>query len=132
MEFFSYPQFRNIFGNFLKTNFFRVDNTLCNKFRLSIHRNNSDKDSDCETERDLSPSDATSDDPTFEVKVKSKKAVSESEYFDIPIQRTVATHKYCCIYFSIKNLTVIPEETRIQSYIKKKIFIPPGIGVVQP
>ena len=26
----------------------------------------------------------------------------------------------------MKNLTVIPEEARIQPYIKKKIFIPPG------
>ena len=61
----------------------------------------------------------------FEVKVKSKEAISETEYFEIPIQRTVATHKYCCICFSMKNLTLIPEEARIQSYIKKKIFIPP-------
>ena len=30
-----------------------------------------------ETETDLSPSDATSDDPTFEVKVKSKEVVSD-------------------------------------------------------
>ena len=40
-----------------------------------IYGNNSDKDSDCETGTDISPSDATSDDPTFEVKVKSKEAV---------------------------------------------------------
>ena len=103
-----------------------VDYILCNKCRLFIYRNNSDKDSDCETEPDLSPSDATSDDLTFEVKVKSKEALSETEYFEIPIQRTVATHKYCCICFSMKNSTVIPEDGRIQSYIKKNIFIPPG------
>ena len=54
---------------------------LCNKCRLSIYGNNSDKDSDFETETDLSPSDATSDDPTFEVKVKSKEAVSETVAF---------------------------------------------------
>ena len=75
-----------------------------------IFRNNSDKDSDCETETDLFPSDVTSDDPTFEVNVKSKGAVSEAQYCEIPIQRTVATHKYCCICFSLKNLTIIPEE----------------------
>ena len=102
-----------------------VDDILCNKCRLSIYRNNSNKDSDCETGTDLSPSDASSDDPTFEVMVKSKEAVSETEYFEILIQRIVATHKYCCIGFSMKNLTVIPEEARIRSYIKKKIFIPP-------
>ena len=103
-----------------------VDDILCNECRLSIYRNNFDKHSDCGTEMDLSPSDTTSDDPIFEVKIKSKEAVSEVEYFEIPIQRTVATHKYCCICFSIKNSTVILEEARIQSYIKKKIFIPSG------
>ena len=54
------------------------------------------------------------------------EAVFETEYFEISIQKTVVTHKYCCICFSIKNLTLIPEEARIQSYIKKKISIPPG------
>ena len=58
-----------------------VDAIMCNKCRLSIYRNNSDEDSDSETETDLSTSDATSDDPTFKVKVKSKEAVSETEYF---------------------------------------------------
>ena len=61
-------------------------------------------------------SDATFDDLTFEVKVKLKKAISEAEYSKIRIQRTVATHKYCCICFSMKNSTVIPQD----------IFIPPG------
>ena len=59
--------------------FAALKNILCNKCRLSIYRNNSDKDSDCETETDLFPSGATSDDPTSEVKVKSKEAVSEAE-----------------------------------------------------
>ena len=52
-----------------------VADILCNKSRLSIYRNNSDKDSDRETEIDLSPSNAT---PSFEVKVKSKEAVFET------------------------------------------------------
>ena len=81
----------NAFSRFLKRRI-AVDDILCNKCRLSIYRNNSDKDSDCESETDLSPSDTTSDDPTFEVKVKSKEPVSETEYFEIPIQRTDATH----------------------------------------
>ena len=48
---------------------------MCNKCRLSIYKNNSDKDSDCETETDLSPSDATSNDPIFGFEVKSEEAV---------------------------------------------------------
>ena len=108
-----------------------VDGILCYKCRLSIYRNNSDKNSDCETVSDRSPSDATSDDPTFEVKVKSKEAVSKTEYFEIPIQRVVAIHKYFCICFSMKNLTIIPEEARIKSYIKRKSSYHLEIGVVQ-
>ncbi|XP_036143574.1 uncharacterized protein LOC118645866 isoform X2 [Monomorium pharaonis] len=50
----------------------------------------------------------------------------EVEYIEIPIQRTLSTHKYCCICSSKINLTVIPEEARMQSYIKKKIYIPVG------
>ena len=53
---------------------------------------NSDEDPDRETKTDLSHSDSTSDKPAFEVQFKSKEAVSQAEYFDIPIQRTVATH----------------------------------------
>ena len=99
----------NAFSHCLKRRI-AVNDILCNEFRLSIYRNNFDKDSDCEPETDLSPSDATSYYPTFEVKVKSKEAVSETEYFEIPMQRKVATHKYCCVCFSMKKLTVIPEE----------------------
>ena len=46
------------------------------------------------------------------------------ERIQLPIQRTVATHKYCCLCFSTSNLTTIPEEARAQSYVKKKIYIP--------
>ena len=56
-----------------------VDEILCNVCRLSIYRNNFDKNSDYETETDLSSSDATSEDPKFEVKVKWKEAVSETQ-----------------------------------------------------
>lgn len=42
------------------------------------------------------------------------------------IQRTVATHKYCCICSATKNIIVIPEEARMQSYTKKKIYILAG------
>ena len=74
----------NAFSRCLKRRII-VDDILCNKCRLSIYRDNSDKDSDFETKTDLSPFDATSDDPKFEAKVKSKEAVSETEYFEISI-----------------------------------------------
>ena len=56
------------------------------------------------------------------MKIKEK----EVERIEIPIQRTVATHKYCCICFSTKNLTTVSEDARNQCYIKKKIYIPVG------
>ena len=65
-------------------------------------------------------------DPSFAIKVKRNEATPEIEYIEIPLQRTVSTHKYCCIYHSTKNLIVIPEEARMQSYIKNQIYIPVG------
>ena len=44
----------------------------------------------------------------------------------IQIQRTVATHKYCCVFYEAQNLTVVPKQARIQSYVKKRIYIPEG------
>ena len=35
-------------------------------------------------------------------------------------------HKYCCICFSTKNLTTVPEDARNQCYMKKRIYIPVG------
>lgn len=103
-----------------------IDDMLCNKCRLSIYRWNYDKKPDYRTEAVLSSPKSTSADPLFETKIKLKEAVSETEYIEILMQRTVATHKYCCICSSTKNITVVPEEARMQSYIKKKIFIPAG------
>ena len=45
----------NAFSRCLKRRI-AVNDILCNKCRLSIYRNNSDKDSDCETDTGLSPS----------------------------------------------------------------------------
>lgn len=48
------------------------------------------------------------------------------EYIHIQIQRTVATHKYYCVCYETQDLTVVPKQARIQSYVKKKIYIPEG------
>jgi hypothetical protein len=94
-----------------------INDVLCHKCRLSIYKKVFEKnDSELEIDTHLSSSKLTSD-PTFEVKLKSKEATLDAEYIEIPIQRTVSTHKYCCICASTKNLTVIPEEARMQSYI---------------
>ena len=72
------------------------------------------------------PSGSVSDDPVFKVQLKSEKEKWELERVDVPIQRTVSTHKYCCVCFETKDLTIIPEEARTQSYVKQKIYIPAG------
>ena len=45
---------------------------------------------------------------------------------EVPIQRTVLTPKYCCVCSSSNETTVIPEEARLQSFIKMRIHIPAG------
>lgn len=114
----------NAFARLFQRNII-VNDILCNKCRLSIY-SKSKKNSKSEIERDLPPFELTSDDPTYEVQFKSKKSISEVEYVEMHIQRTVATHKYCCICSATKNIIVIPEEARMQSYTKKKIYIPAG------
>lgn len=107
-----------------------VNDILCNKCRLSIYKNkNLGKDAESETERD-SPSDT--DDPTFEIQFRPEETITEIECIEIPIQRTVATHKYCCICSLSDNLTIIPEEARISAYIlRKKSTYHVEIGVVK-
>ena len=104
-----------------------VCDILCFKCRLTVYReDNADKNLECETETGLSAFGSTSNDPTFELKLKSNQADSEIEYVEIAMQGSVATHKYCCFCFSSNNITVIPAEVCTQCYIKKKNFIPLG------
>ena len=69
------------------------------------------KDAEFSVERGCS-SESTSKDPKFTIKIKDKDAISEVKRIEIPIQRTVSTHKYSCICFSTKNLTTVPKDAR--------------------
>lgn len=64
-----------------------VNDILCNKCRLSTYKikKNPDRLSECETDLQV---ECTTD-PTFQIAVKSKKDVSNIEYIQIPLQRTV-------------------------------------------
>jgi len=112
----------HFFSNFLNKTI--SVNILCNKCRLSTYRIKKKPDRLLVCETDLQVEFTT--DPTFQIAVKSKKDVTNIEYIQIPLQRTVSTHNYCCICSSRKDLIVIPEEARIQSYLKRKIYIPVG------
>lgn len=48
------------------------------------------------------------------------------DYVEIPFQRVASTHKYCIICQKTTDLETICLETRIQTFIKKQIFIPKG------
>jgi len=66
---------------------------------------------------------STSDDASISIRLKPEVKESNIEKIEVPIQRTVSTHKYCCLCSTTTNLSVIPEEARMQSYIKTKLHI---------
>ena len=38
----------------------------------------------------------------------------------------MVTHKYCCVCYEAQDLTVVPKEACMQSYVKKMIYISEG------
>jgi len=69
-------------------------------------------------------SQSTSDDSSISVRLKPEVKESNIERIEVPIQKTISTHKYCCLYSATTNLSVIPVEVRMQSCIKTKIHLP--------
>jgi len=61
----------------------------------------------------------------YDSNLKWRNQISRKR-IEVSIQRTISTHKYCCLCSATTNLSVIPEEVHIQSYIKIKIHIPTG------
>ena len=58
---------------------------------------------------------------SFQIDPEARKETDER--IEIPLHRTISTHKYCCICSAINNLTVVPQEARMQSYIKMGIYV---------
>lgn len=49
------------------------------------------------------------------------------EHISISLKRTVATHRNCCICFVTgEGLVSVPQNARIQSYVKHRVFILKG------
>lgn len=71
-------------------------------------------------------SQSSTNDPT--VKFKENEPKKEIEVVELPIKRTVSTHKYCCLCGStdIKKLTQISFNARSHAYTQTQIFIPKG------
>lgn len=72
-------------------------------------------------------SDSTSDDengdPSFSVALQTP---SEEDYVELPLQRTIATHRYCFICSKECNIQSVPKKARLQVYTTKNIYIPAG------
>ncbi|KAI4473668.1 hypothetical protein M0804_015242, partial [Polistes exclamans] len=79
------------------------------------------------TESNLSSmtlSQSSSDDPSYHLNLVSHDT---EECIEIQIERTVATHRYCCVCnISNTNLVLVPQDARTQCFIKRRIFIPNG------
>lgn len=90
---------------------------------ITLRRDVNDNDGNKIDDDELS-CDRFSDD-IFVPPIKRKK-VDSAEYATLQILRTVATHKYCCVCNENKDLIVVPLKARLQSYTKRKIFIPKG------
>lgn len=69
-------------------------------------------------------SQSSFDDPSFNLNGVYNDT---EECIEVQINRTVSTHRYCCVcYSSDKHLIVIPQNARMQSMIKRRIFIADG------
>lgn len=51
---------------------------------------------------------------------------SEEEYVELPLQRTIATRRYCFICSKESNIQSVPKKARLQVYTTKNIYIPTG------
>lgn len=71
---------------------------------------------------EASSSQSSTNDPT----VRFNPEPEPTEVVELPIQRTVSTHKYCCLCGcnATKNLVQISFEARSQAYSRMQIFIP--------
>lgn len=106
------------FGNKLQRTI-AVRDILCGKCRLFQYKKYK---LDIEDENDKQ---STSNDSTVSIRLKPE-VESNDERIEVQIQRTVSTHKYCCICSAIKNIIIIPEQARMQSFIKMRLHIPAG------
>lgn len=70
-------------------------------------------------------SQSSTDDPSIHLDVACDDEIEEC--IEVQMKRTVATHRYCCVCsVSNQNLVVVPQDARMQCFIKKRIFIPNG------
>ena len=114
-----------------------INDVLCGSCRVCIYKHrkldDESKIPDIGSARDLPSgsddenvlSESDTEDPTFNAYARCK-TVDNEEYVHMQIARTVSTHKYCCLCHKAQDLTIVPQEARIQSYVKKKIFIAEG------
>ncbi|CAH2095085.1 unnamed protein product [Euphydryas editha] len=97
-----------------------INDIICGNCRVSAYKR---RKIDCSADQvvipeliDLNTSahdikDSEQSDPTFSVILnENSNDIHEVEYVELPISRTVSTHKYCCVCNCEDNLTQVPEE----------------------
>ncbi|KAH0546708.1 hypothetical protein KQX54_014027 [Cotesia glomerata] len=127
--------------NYFDIDFFTGD-IVCGKCRLQLYKkikvdpvaNGSEDESESIVnellERTVSSlsqmtlSQSSSDDPSFRANITSTD--DSTEDFEVLIKRTISTHGYCCLCNNTIDLTVIPQKALMQSFIKRRVFIPDG------
>lgn len=100
-------------------------NTLFKLFMSNINRESTQVQSSQSTPSDSqnSSSQTSGSDPTV---IYSETVKKYEDYVELPIPRTVSTHKYCFLCKEKQNLIQVPFNARKQVYIARKIYIPEG------
>ena len=85
-----------------------VHDFLCVKCRVLHYEK---EKLDVESEKD--DLEQTFNDPSINIRLKTGVDRLNDRRIEVPIERTVSTHRYCCVCSSSNNTTVIPEEARL-------------------
>lgn len=80
--------------------------------------------SELSVESSQTPSTSQSSGSVFEL--VSWPTQEKKPTVELPLQRCVSSHKYCCICKRKNDLTTVPMSARLQCFNKLKIFIPNG------
>ncbi|XP_025994034.2 uncharacterized protein LOC113004570 [Solenopsis invicta] len=72
----------------------------------------------------VTSSQTSTEDQTIVFKSSSSKM--DFQFTEMPFNRTVISHTYCCLCSGKTNLIVVPFEARMQVFQERRVFIPKG------
>jgi len=111
-----------------------INDILCAKCRLIKYRSTHSASTLAATGEEcgesvcdeLAPMEEYASSPSSDDSDYVGKSVPAEEYIEIPLRRTLATHRYCIICYEKNNIHRISLETRLKVFATKQIFIPQG------